>query len=239
MAVRSSLISRLATLSAGSVLIIGTGLSRQSSTRDTWQRLLQDAYSAHLSRVQAMLSPHSGLPPLLDLSKSNPNVSGIDRSWENKWKGLGFSKGITDPGVPGPSEATSIATTFLNTMDRPSALPAQSCPVIVISEAVAGESRIDCSRSFVYSRFSLKISKVLKGKRKGGISGRRTSLRYASRRQSSVPVRAYDYFHTGEQRLFGRRKAVSRLYMETAWNQNLFDCRTLPDSEWGRISDKH
>jgi hypothetical protein len=119
-------------------------------------------------------APTPGLPPLLDLTQSKPHDSGIDRAWESRFKGLGFSRGITDLGVPGPSEATSIATTFIDTVGRPSALPARSCPVVVIAKAVDGESRIDCSRTFVYSRYSLEISKGLR-------ENRRTVFRKASK----------------------------------------------------------
>jgi hypothetical protein len=66
-----SLIERITALLAGSISIIGIGLSQQSSTGDTWQRLLQDAYSAHLSRVQEMLPPH----PACLLYLISPNQS--------------------------------------------------------------------------------------------------------------------------------------------------------------------
>jgi len=158
---------RLIVFLAASVVMTRAGLSQQGSHSDVWLRMLQDAYSAHLSRVLAALPPHSGVPPLLDLT-SKPEENSADRAWEDRFKGWGFSRGITDPGVPGPSEATSIATTFVESVGRPSALPARSCEAVLIAIPVAANSQIDHTHTLVYSRYSLKISKVLKGKQKHG-----------------------------------------------------------------------
>ncbi len=129
---------------------------------------MQDAYAKHLENVRQELPPHSGLPPTLDLSKSVLADSSRDSAWYI-WKARLFSAGsLTDPGARAPSEATSIATTFLDgglVYD----LPARSADAVIVAKPVGTEVRIDPSRSLVYSRFSLQISRVLKGKAKRDI----------------------------------------------------------------------
>ena len=158
---------RLFALCAGSALIAGFALGQERSHGDVWQRMLQDAYSAHLSRVLAELPPHSGVPPLLDLIHSKQDSSAKDRAWEDKFNGWGTQE-ITDLGVPGPSEATSIDTTFIDGVGRPSALPARGSQAVVIATVTSASARIAYTHTFVYSRYCLKITKVFKGKSKNG-----------------------------------------------------------------------
>ena len=152
----------------GAALMVGLGLSQESSHGDVSQLMLQDAYSAHLRRVQAMLPAHSGLPPLLDLTQHQSDEGKKDRAWEDRYSGIGLSRGISDPGVAAPSEVTSIATTFIDGVGRPSALPAKHCEAILIATPVLAESKMAYTRTFVYSRYMLKIEKILKGKQKNG-----------------------------------------------------------------------
>src|SRR6476661_4784329 len=126
-------LDRLIPILALALLIVGIGSSQQALNGAIWERLLQDAYTAHLGRVQSMLPPHSGLPPLLDLSQSNPSQTVKDLDWEDRFKGTMDTRVIADPGVPGPSQATSVSTTFIDTVGRPSALPARSCEAVVIA----------------------------------------------------------------------------------------------------------
>lgn len=147
--------------------IAGLALSQGSSHGDVWQKMLQDAYSAHLGRVLAQLPPHSGVPPLLDLIHSKQDNSAKDRAWEDRFKGWGTQE-ITDLGVPGPSEATSIDTTFIDGVGRPSALPARGSEAIVIATVTDASARVAYTHTFVYSRYDLKITKVFKGKSKNG-----------------------------------------------------------------------
>ena len=165
------ILARLTTLSAIGLLIVGISLSRQSSAKDTLrQRLVQDAYSEHLARVQDVLPKHSGLPPLLDVSKSNTAEGSGERAWEDRFKGvMGFGTEIADRGVESPSRATSISLATTEGGTRIYALPAQSCGAVVTAEPVASEARIAQNRLFVYSRFSLQVSRVLKANRKLGI----------------------------------------------------------------------
>jgi len=115
-----------------------------------------------------MLPPHSGLPPLLDLMQEQDQVkSDKDRAWEDRFKGLGMQD-VSDLGVPGPSEATSIDTTFVDGVGRPSALPARGSEAIVIATVTAASARVAYTHTIVYSQYCLRISKVLKGKSKAG-----------------------------------------------------------------------
>lgn len=116
-----------------------------------------------------MLPPHSGLPPLLDLSKSTLNDAAKDRAWESMFKGIMGSRTIADPGAPRASEVTSVATTFIDTVGRPSALPAKECDAVLIAKAVDSNVRFAHARTYIYSRFSLEVSQVLKRNNKASI----------------------------------------------------------------------
>ncbi len=149
------------------LLLVSLGLSQESSPLS--EQVLQDAYSAHLKRVRKMLPPHSGLPPLLDLSKSALNDAAKDRAWERMFNGTMGTRVITDPGAPRLSQVTSVATTFIDTVGRPAALPAQECDAVLIAKAFGSDVRFAHTHTYVYSLFSLEVSQVLKRNNKARI----------------------------------------------------------------------
>jgi hypothetical protein len=118
-----------------------------------------------------MLPPHSGLPPLLDLSKSDPNDTTKDRAWESMFKGIMGSRAITDPGAQRPSDATSVSTNFIDTVGQASALPVRSCDAVMIGSPIMADVHISKDRTYIYSRFSLQVSEVLKRSKKADIRG--------------------------------------------------------------------
>lgn len=125
---------------------------------------IQEAYSRHFAKIQRMLPPHSALPPLLDLTKSKLDEGGKDRAWE---KGYNLLTGAgVDPGMHGPTDATSTGRGFYDYFGRPDALPARSSEAAIIGEPVASEALISHNRETIYSRFSVKVLNVLKGKKK-------------------------------------------------------------------------
>jgi hypothetical protein len=149
--------------------IAGSAPAQAPGGDDIWQRLLQDSYSLHDKQVREMLPPHSGLPPVLDLSKPPALEEMKDLAWERDFKGYFISGTFTDPGVTGLAEATSIATKFMDGAGPVYGLPARVFEAVVIAKAVKVEARLDGAHSFVYSRSLLEMSRVLKGNRKHGI----------------------------------------------------------------------
>jgi hypothetical protein len=161
--------NKAATFSILFLLIASLGRSQESSPKTLSEQVLQDAYSTHLNRVRKILPPHSGLPSLLDLSKSDPNDAAKDRAWESMFKGIMGTRVIADPGARRPSEATSLLTNFIDTVGHAWPLPVQICDAVVIGSPIATDVRISEDRTYVYSRFSLQVSEVLKRSKKADI----------------------------------------------------------------------
>lgn len=143
-------------------LVSVAGAQSSAGSRISKQQM-QEAYTRYFSKIRQMLPPHSALPPLMDLTKSKIDDSGNDRAWEKEYTLSVREGGIVDPGVHNASDAMSIATTFLDTAGRPDALPARGCEGVIMGEPIASAVRISPDRNFVYSRFSVQISSVLKG----------------------------------------------------------------------------
>lgn len=128
-----------------------------------------DAFQKHIKEVQSLLPEHSVLPPLLDLSNPTAKDTGASRAWENKFKGSMGVREHTDPGVLDPAGTGSILTTTNEYATPVWALPAHDCDAVVTARPVASRAHMAYNRRFVYSTFSLKISRVLKGSKKHGI----------------------------------------------------------------------
>ena len=169
MRIRSSELATFAVLTCGTLTALITAPGQTSPGGKISDREMQDAYSRHFAEIRQMLPPHSALPPLLDLTKSKIDDSSKDRAWEKPYDLAVRAGGIVDPGVPSPSQATSTATTFIDTVGQPDALPERNCEAVVIGEPIASEVRISPNRELVYSRFSVKLLSVLKSKKKSGI----------------------------------------------------------------------
>ena len=169
MHIRSSQLATFVVLACGTLTALITAPGQTSPGGKISDREMQDAYSRHFAKIRQMPPPHSALPPLLDLTKSKIDDSGKDRAWEKPYDLGARAGGIVDPGVPGPSGPTSTATTFIDTVGKPDALPARICEAVVIGEPIASEVRISPNRELVYSRFSVKLLSVLKSKKKSGI----------------------------------------------------------------------
>ena len=148
---------------SASCLIVSLASGHQGYANDIWQRMLQDAYSEHWKLVRQSIPKHSDLPPLLDLSKPAPTES--ERSWasEPKWEMFGT---IKDPGVKGPSQATSIGTEWLDSVGEIYPIQARMSDTIVIATILSASAHISRNQSFVYSLYSLRVSKVLKADKK-------------------------------------------------------------------------
>jgi hypothetical protein len=169
MRIRSSQLATFVVLACGTLVALITVRGQTNPSGKTPDLQIQDAYSRHFAKIRQMLPPHSARPPLLDLTKSKIDDSGKDRAWEKPYDLAVRAGGIVDPGVPSPSQATSTATTFIDTAGRPDALPARICEAVVIGEPIASEVRISPNRELVYSRFSVKLLSVLNSKKKSGI----------------------------------------------------------------------
>ena len=99
----------------------------------------EDAYQDHLDKVRRLLPPHSALPPLLDLSKPNPNEEGANRAWENYFTG---SMGVREHLDPGIAEAGlgSISTTTTDYAGPMLPLTARSCDVVIAKPCCEADS---------------------------------------------------------------------------------------------------
>jgi hypothetical protein len=126
----------------------------------------KEQLSEHVKGVRRVLPPHSGLPPLLDLSKPSIGEGTAGRAWEEKFKNSLGLRAVTDPGVPTPTEATSVSLTTQEVVGPVYALPAETCEAVVIGKAISSAVHLARNHKFVYTTFSVKISQVLKTPRK-------------------------------------------------------------------------
>ncbi len=140
----------------------------QTSATDFVTALEKEKLSEHLSRVQRLLPPHSGLPPLLNLSQAETPENRASRVWEDRFTGIMGVREITDPGIPVPSEATSVLLTT-NEYVGLYALPAHNCDGVVIAKPIACNVHLAYNRRFVYSNFTMQVAEVLKRKKRPGL----------------------------------------------------------------------
>ena len=132
----------------------------------------EDAGQIHINKVRQLLPPHSALPPLLDLSQPGANLDGASRKWENRFTGSMGVREHADPGILGPAGPSSISTTTTEYGTPLWALPARGCEGVFIATPVSGTAHMAYNRRFVYSLFSLEISRVLKASGKHHIRER-------------------------------------------------------------------
>jgi hypothetical protein len=128
---------------------------------------LQDYYELHAKHLKEMLPPHSGLPPILNLSKRTRIGHPKDHAWELRSSELMSSKQLIDPGLTGPGGPTTTMTIIVDG-DPNFALSAKSYDVIV-ARPTASEVRIAFNDKLVYSHFDLEVLQVLKGDAKHGL----------------------------------------------------------------------
>lgn len=127
----------------------------------------QDYYALHTKHLRELLPAHSGLPPILDLSKGTTIGHPKDHAWELRSSELMGSKQLTDPGLTGPGGPTTTMTIIVDG-DSNFALSAKSYDVIV-AKPTASDVRIAFNNKLVYSHFDLEVLQVLKGQAKQGL----------------------------------------------------------------------
>ena len=148
-----------------SAVLFGPAGSAQEDHFKNWT--LQDYYTLHAKHLREVLPPHSGLPPIVDLSKETPPEHPKDHAWELRSSELMGSKKLTDRGITGLVGPTTTMTIIVDG-DPAFALPAQSQDVI-IAKPTASEVRIAFNHKLVYSQFDLEVLQVLKGDAKQGL----------------------------------------------------------------------
>jgi hypothetical protein len=138
--------------------------------RDAPVRPTPEIYAAHLQRVLQLLPPHSGPPPLLDLSKLDEGVPGAGKKWEDRFTGNMGIRPIDDPGVHSLDEATSILTNTVEYAGRPPLLPAKNCPIVAVARPLKASAHLAYNNRFVYSSFEVELLQVLKGSNKRNVT---------------------------------------------------------------------
>lgn len=135
--------------------------NREAAVRPT-----PELYAAHLQRVLQLLPPHSGPPPLLDLSKPDEGVPGAGKKWEDRFTGSMGVRPHEDPGVHSRDEATSISTTTTEYAGAIPMLPAKACSIIAVGKPLKAGAHLAYNHRFVYSSFEVELLQVLKGENK-------------------------------------------------------------------------
>jgi hypothetical protein len=150
-----------------STLVLIIAFSAASVALTQYNR--EDAYQKHLEKVRQLLPPHSGLPPLLDLSESTANGGSASRDWENRFTGSMGVREHADPGTTDPSGKASISMTTTEFGGPMLAIPARDCDVVILAKPITSSVHMAYNHRFVYSTFTVEISEVLKGQGKRGI----------------------------------------------------------------------
>ncbi len=183
---------QIAALSLPALVIICSGLGQDYSSGEFKNWTLQDYYALHIKHLFEELPAHSGLPPILDLSKGNPPEHQKDRPWEWRSRELMGSTELADRGLTGPAGPTTTNTTIVDGGGSP-ALPAESCNVVV-AKPVTADARIAFNHKLVYSHFELEILQVLKGHAKHGL--------YAGAHISAIQLGGTIRFPSGHEEAF-------------------------------------
>lgn len=174
------------------VLAGPSGLAQQKSLSASKGWTLQDYYALHAKHLLEALPPHSGLPPVLDLSKGKAVNHPEDRAWEFRASGMMGSTEVADPGVTGIAGPTTTSTVFVDG-GAPAALQAKSCD-IVIAKPVSAAARIAYNHKLFYSHYDLEILQVLKGRAKQGL--------YPGAHISGIQLGGMIRFPSGHERAF-------------------------------------
>lgn len=152
----------------GALLVAGL-VSAQVSQEEPFQPTAE-TYAELTHHFLERLPPHSGPPPLLDLSHPDNAVPAAGKKWEDKFS---YSMGggpVLDPGARTREEATSILTSTIDYAGRSPRLLAKSCSVIVIGKPLKASAHLASNRRFIYSTFEVELLQVLKGtSKKNGI----------------------------------------------------------------------
>jgi hypothetical protein len=102
---------------------------------ELWKRLIQEAYAKHEHGIRNALPPYSSTPAVLDLTNKQLQDGACDSdqhmAWENRFNGVMGVRPIFDPGIPMPSEATSVALTTTDGIYCIYALPAKQSSLVV------------------------------------------------------------------------------------------------------------
>jgi hypothetical protein len=110
-----------------------------------------------------LLPPYSGPPFLLDLSHG-PLEGGMcdpeqHAAWESRFNGIMAGATIADQGFSEPADAAATTLVTIDTFGPIYSLPAKRSSTIVIAKAIIGKVCIPQSRRYLYTKFTLEVSK--------------------------------------------------------------------------------
>lgn len=139
------------------------GLGQQDlSAKKSREKLIHEAYAKHDDNVRQLLPKYSGPPLVLDLSNRRIEEGMCDpeqhAAWEARFNGIMSGAYVTDRGISKPSEATATAFTTIDTFGRIYSLPARDA-VVVVAQPIAGKVCIPQRRTYVYTKFTLRVLK--------------------------------------------------------------------------------
>ena len=134
------------------------------------EEMLDEAYLSHFAQIREELPRHSGMPPLLDLSKEKVDDAKRDSSFETIYKtSMGSGPPLNDPGVSRPAMPTSHVEAIIDSVGPKFVWLVTFSAAIIIAEPIAADTLLSRDRRLIYSRYSLKIVQVLKNSRKSGL----------------------------------------------------------------------
>lgn len=150
-------------LTMGLLVFISSQAQQPSGERDL-SKQLKDGYGKHDINVRQSLPPYSGPPFLLDLSHRRLEDGMCDPeqhvAWETRFNGIMASDTVIgDRGFSQPEDAAT-ATTTIDTFAPVYSLPAKGSDEIVIAKPISGRVCIPRSRHYVYTKFTLEVSKA-------------------------------------------------------------------------------
>ncbi|HWD99985.1 MAG TPA: hypothetical protein VG345_13140 [Bryobacteraceae bacterium] len=132
------------------------------------------AWQKYFDKIRELLTPHSALPPILDLSqpgaRESAQATAAGHAWERKYTGSMLAREITDPGVGPEIGPESISTRIIDYVGRRWAIPAVNCEAVLRVKPVATAAHLAWTNRLVYSTFTLAILEVMKADKKMGIT---------------------------------------------------------------------
>ena len=114
-------------------------------------------------QVQALLPPHSALPPIGVVPAQGPTSPRENFAWEQKYvNGIGLLRTeLIDPGIR-PGERFSIGTQTVEGGVGGVDLPVRGCPLIVLGHVRSRTSYLAQNRHLIYIDYEIAIDRILK-----------------------------------------------------------------------------
>ena len=119
------------------------------------------------AQVQALLPPHSALPPIGIVPERGPTSPRENFAWEQKYvNGIGLLRTeLVDIGTR-PGERFSIGTRTVDGEVGGVDLPVRGCPPIVLGHVRSRTSYLAKNRHLIYIDYGIEIDRILKNSKR-------------------------------------------------------------------------